>query len=87
VPIGIGDEVLVEAAGFPLLPSRVKQIGRQGEGQVSVRFKHNLDPAARDRLIVKLYTGGYSQEIRRLDTPAIVSGLWKRAFGRAATDA
>ena len=87
VPVGIGDEVLIEAAGFPLLPSRVEKIGKQREGHVPVRFKHSLDPVARDRLIVKLYTGGYSQEIRQLDTPAIVSGLWKRAFGRAATRA
>jgi cellulose synthase (UDP-forming) len=87
VPVGIGDEVRIEAAGFPLLPSRVEKIGKQREGHVSVRFKHRLDPVARDRLIVKLYTGGYSQEIRQLDTPAIVGGLWKRAFGRAATEA
>jgi cellulose synthase (UDP-forming) len=86
VPMIIGGEVLVEAAGFPPLPSRVEKIDKQGEGHVSVWFKHGLDPAAHDRLIVKLYTGDYSQEIRRLDTPAIVGGLWKRAFGRVATN-
>jgi cellulose synthase (UDP-forming) len=84
LPIGIGEEVLVEAAGFPLLPSRVETIGQQREGHISVRFKHSLDPAAHDRLIVKLYTGDYSHDIPRLDTPAIVGGLWKRAFGRVA---
>jgi cellulose synthase (UDP-forming) len=45
-----------------------------------------LDLAAHDSLIVKLYTGEYSQDIRRLDTPAIFGGLWKRAFGRVATN-
>jgi cellulose synthase (UDP-forming) len=87
VPIGIGDEVTVEAAGFPLLPSRVEKIDKSQEGRTSIRFKLSLDPAARDRLIVKLYTGDYSQEIRQLDTPAILGGLWKRAFGEAAVDA
>ena len=29
LPIGIGEEVLVEAAGFPLLPSRVETIDQQ----------------------------------------------------------
>jgi cellulose synthase (UDP-forming) len=87
VSVVIGDEVLIEAAGFPPLPSRVEKIGKQREGQVCIRFKHSLDPLARDRLIVKLYTGGYSQEIRQLDTPAILSGLWKRAFGQTATEA
>ena len=84
VPIAIGDEILIEAAGFPLLPSRVESVSGHQEGQVSIRFAHSLDVGARDRLIVKLYTGGYSQEIRELDTLAIVNGLWKRAFGRAA---
>jgi cellulose synthase (UDP-forming) len=85
VPIAMGDAILIEVSGFPALPSRVESVTREG-GQVSVsfRFAHNLDAAARDGLIVKLYTGDYSQEIRELDTLAIVSGLWKRAFGRAA---
>ena len=50
-----------------------------------MQFKSNLDPAARDRLIIKLYSGDYSQEIRKLDASAIAAGLWKRAFGRTAT--
>jgi cellulose synthase (UDP-forming) len=88
VPIGIGDEVMIEAAGFPRLPCRVEKISTPREGRVSIiRFEHSLDPAERDRLIVKLYTGGYSQEIRQLDTPAILSGLWTRAFGRVSTNA
>jgi cellulose synthase (UDP-forming) len=86
-PVGVGDEVLIEAAGFPRLPSRVEKISKPQEGRVSIQFRQSLDPAARDCLIVKLYTGGYSQEIRQLDTPAIVSGLWRRAFGGAAMDA
>jgi cellulose synthase (UDP-forming) len=84
VPIVVGDDIRIEAAGFPLLPSRVEKISEQRESRVSIRFKHSLDAAPRDRLIVKLYTGDYSQEIQQLNTPTIVGGLWKRAFGRAA---
>ena len=84
VSIANGDAILIEAAGFPLLPSRVERISKQQDGLASIRFKHRLDAAARNRLIVKLYTGDYSQEIRELDTLAIVSGLWKRTFGPTA---
>lgn len=83
-PLSIGDNMLIEAAGFPPLPSHIESITREA-AKASIRFTHELDAASRDRLIVKLYTGDYSQEIRVLDTLAIVRGLWKRAFGRAAT--
>ncbi len=85
LPVAAGDELVIEAAGFPRFLSRVEKTSQQGDGPVSIEFKHSLDAAARDRLIVKLYTGDYSQEIRQLDKPAIVGGLWKRAFGRVAT--
>jgi cellulose synthase (UDP-forming) len=87
LPIAIGDELVIEATGFPRFLSRVEKISKQRKGHVAIQFKHSPDPVARDRLIVKLYTGGYSQEIRQLDTPAIVSGVWKRAFGPVATKA
>jgi cellulose synthase (UDP-forming) len=87
LPIAIGDELVIEATGFPRFLSRVKKISKQRKGHVTIQFKHSPDPVARDRLIVKLYTGGYSQEIPQLDTPAIVSGVWKRAFGPVATKA
>jgi cellulose synthase (UDP-forming) len=49
-----------------------------------------LDPAPgpeRDRLIVKLYTGRYSQDIRELRPARVLGGLWRRSFGsgRAAS--
>lgn len=86
-PIAVGGEVLIEAAGFPLLPSRIEGVGKRGENPVTIRFRHNLDATSRDRLIVKLYTGDYSQEIRQLGRLAIIGGLWRRAFGRDAKDA
>ncbi|WP_316189692.1 glycosyltransferase [Bradyrhizobium sp. SZCCHNS1054] len=83
-PLSVGDNILIEAAGFPPLPSRIESITRGAARKTSIRFTHELDAASRDRLIVKLYTGDYSQEIRTLDTLAIMRGLWKRAFGRTA---
>lgn len=85
--LSVGDKILIEAAGFPPLPSRIESITREAARKASIRFTHELDAAPRDRLIVKLYTGDYSQEIRTLDTLAIVRGLWKRAFGRTAIGA
>lgn len=82
--LSVGDKILIEAAGFPPLPSRIESITGEAARKASIRFTHELDAASRDRLIVKLYTGDYSQEIRTLDTLAIVRGVWKRAFGRAA---
>ncbi len=38
----------------------------------------------RDRMIVMLYTGQYSQDIHALDKSAIAGGLWSRLFGRTA---
>jgi hypothetical protein len=86
-PIAVDDELVIEATGFPRLLARARKISRQRQGRVSIQFKQSLDRAARDRLIVKLYTGGYSQDIRQLDMPAIAGGIWKRAFGRVATEA
>jgi hypothetical protein len=51
-----------------------------------VTFRHSVAGEARDQLIVKLYTGGYSQEIRHVDKRALASGIWKRAFGREHDD-
>ena len=82
-----GDELLVSANGFPRLPARVQTVDASRDGSVSVRFTHNLESEARDQLIVKLYTGAYSQEIRRIDRRAVVGGIWKRAFGRLPAQA
>jgi cellulose synthase (UDP-forming) len=57
VPIAAGDAWVVDAAGFPPLASRVERIRRNRDGTISIAFRLELDPAARDRLIVKLHTG------------------------------
>ncbi len=85
--IVVHDEIAIEAAGFPRLAAEVESVSKQPDGKVSLRFKHSLDPAVRDRLIVKLYASGdYAQEIRQIDIRAVAGGLWKRAFGEPAGD-
>ena len=82
-----GDEVVLSARGFPRLPARVQMVDARRDGLVRVRFTHSLKGEARDQLIVKLYTGAYSQEIRQIDRRALVGGIWKRAFGRLPAQA
>jgi cellulose synthase (UDP-forming) len=82
-----GDELVVSASGFPRLPVRVQTVVTHRDGSVSARFTHNLAGEARDQLIVKLYTGAYSQEIHEIDQRALVGGIWRRAFGRLPAQA
>jgi cellulose synthase (UDP-forming) len=81
---GLANELLIETVGFPPLRSRIEAIDELLDGVTRVRFRHNVDVDARDRLIVKLYTGDYSQDIQAIDKRAITQGIWKRAFGPAA---
>jgi cellulose synthase (UDP-forming) len=82
-----GNELVVSASGFPILSARVEMVAANPDGSVSVRFTHSVEGEARDQLIVKLYTGAYSQEIRRIDRGALLGGLWRRAFGRLPAQA
>src|SRR5262249_38889704 len=80
-------QFVVAAHGFPRLFARVDTVVTEQNGSVLVRFKFGLEGEARDQMIVKLYTGGYSQEIPGLDRLAIASGIWRRAFGRTSARA
>jgi cellulose synthase (UDP-forming) len=82
-----GDELVVSASGFPTLCARVQTAAAHPDGSVRVGFAHRLDGEARDELIVKLYTGAYSQEIRQIDRSALLGGIWRRAFGRLPAQA
>jgi cellulose synthase (UDP-forming) len=76
-----GEEVIVEMMDFPHLTARVTTVAPDREGRIRVGFSFSVEGSCRDKMIVKLYTGGYSQDIRELDRSAVVGGLWKRAFG------
>ena len=78
------ESITIRLRDIPPLNSRVEHVARDSAGRVLARFTP-LDSSYRDLMIQKLYTGQYSQEIAQLDRPAIVGGIWKRAFGRAVT--
>ncbi|MFE1599800.1 glycosyltransferase family 2 protein [Methylobacterium sp. ID0610] len=77
-----GDPVIVEIEGFPHLRCTVEKVSRLKKRCFALKFSYRLDGECRDRMIVKLYTGEYSQDIHELDKSAIVGGLWSRMFGR-----
>ncbi|ACA17892.1 Cellulose synthase (UDP-forming) [Methylobacterium sp. 4-46] len=83
--VRVGDRLTVEMDRFPHLRCTVEKVGRRSrQGRSAVKFSYTLDEACRDRMIVKLYTGGYSQDIHDLDKSAVVGGIWSRMFGRTA---
>ena len=71
--------------GVPPFEARVDRVDRTIGGPATVWLSYDLSGAARDAMIVKLYTGGYSQDIRVIDKSAVAGGLWNRAFGAAPT--
>ncbi|MER2266271.1 glycosyltransferase family 2 protein [Methylobacterium oxalidis] len=80
-----GDAIIVEMDRFPHLNAKVERLTRTKRGTIVwVAFSYALAGECRDRMIVRLYTGQYSQDIRQIDKSAIVSGIWARLFGRTA---
>ena len=78
-----GETVVIEMDDYPEISSRVEKVCPPRKGHPAlVHFSYVLDGECRDRMIVKLYTGGYSQDIHELDKSAIVGGIWQRMFGR-----
>ncbi|WP_207462677.1 glycosyltransferase [Azospirillum sp. SYSU D00513] len=69
-------------AEIPPVTARVERAAALKDGRTRLDLVFPaLEGEARDRMIVKLYTGGYSQDIRELDRSEILRGLWRRAFG------
>ncbi|GJE49924.1 Cellulose synthase catalytic subunit [UDP-forming] [Methylobacterium tardum] len=80
-----GEHMWIEMDAFPHLRCKVEKVVQSEAGKpVCVKFSYTLDGACRDRMIVKLYTGRYSQDIHDLDKSAIAGGVWSRMFGRSA---
>ena len=79
-----GDPIRIEMERFPHLEATVMATERARRGPVRVSFAYALQGACRDAMIVRLYTGEYSQDIRAIDKSAIFGGLWSRLFGRGA---
>ena len=78
-----GEHMWVEMDAFPHLRCKIEKVASSKRGRpVAVKFSYTLEGECRDRMIVKLYTGRYSQDIHEIDKSAIFGGIWLRMFGR-----
>jgi len=79
--------------GFAPIKTELKQvterrrtISRPGDKRAYYLHLHfDLQGLARDSMIVKLYTGHYSQDVRDIDKVAVSINLLLRTFGRTRT--
>ena len=78
------DTIVVEMERFPHLQGCVTRVERRRHGRASVSFSYRLEGACRDQMIVRLYTGQYSQDIEQIDKSAVFGGILVRLFGRTA---
>ncbi|WP_075854570.1 glycosyltransferase [Rhizobium hainanense] len=85
--------VSLHLEGFAPFEAELKQvtqrrgsISRGGDKQAYYLHLHfGLDGTIRDEMIVKLYTGEYSQDIHDIDKVAVSVNLLLRSFGRTRT--
>ncbi|MGF6255069.1 glycosyltransferase [Ensifer sp. LBL] len=86
-------QVTLRLDGFEPLQADLRQV-TQRRGDISrigdkrrfyLHLYYDLDGKERDRMIVKLYTGRYSQDIPDIDKVAVSVNLLLRAFGRTRT--
>jgi cellulose synthase (UDP-forming) len=85
--------VVLKLPGFAPFKSELRQvtqrrrtISRSGDKQsYYLHLYFELGDSARDSMIVKLYTGQYSQDIRDIDKVAVSLNLLLRSFGRTRT--
>ncbi|MBB2679713.1 UNVERIFIED_ORG: cellulose synthase (UDP-forming) [Rhizobium esperanzae] len=85
--------VMLKIAGFDPIEAELGQvtqrrssISRSGDRQAYyLHLYFELSGAARDNMIVKLYTGQYSRDIRDIDKVAVSLNLLLRSFGRTRT--
>lgn len=84
----LGQTITVKTEGFPLLHCTIEKVSEiLANRPYTVKFIFKVSGRDRDRMIVELYTGRYSQDIHDLDKSAIVGGVWSRMFGKSAQTA
>ena len=85
--------VTLNLEGFPPLQTELKQV-TQRRGDISrsgdkrryyLHLHFDLRGFERDKMIIKLYTGTYSQDVPDIDKVAVSVNLMLRAFGRTRT--
>ncbi len=85
--------VSLHLQGFAPFEAELKQVTQRGRsvsrgGDRQAYYLHlhfDLEGPIRDQMIVKLYTGDYSQDIRDIDKIAVSVNLLLRSFGRTRT--
>ena len=85
--------VMLKLHGFAPFKAELGQVTQRGRsvsrsGDKQAYYLHlyfELSGAARDSMIVKLYTGQYSRDIRDIDKVAVSLNLLLRSFGRTRT--
>ncbi|EJC83822.1 glycosyl transferase [Rhizobium leguminosarum bv. trifolii WSM2297] len=85
--------VMLKLPGFAPFKAELGQVTQRGRsvsrsGDKQAYYLHlyfELSGAARDSMIVKLYTGQYSRDIRDIDKVAVSLNLLLRSFGRTRT--
>jgi len=76
-----GDIATLKVSDAAPFSVRIDKVTRTKAGR-ELRLVHEvLAPEVRDQMIVKLYTGSYSQDIEALKFGRIIGRLWTRAFG------
>lgn len=76
-----GDRAMLSVSDAAPFSVRIDKVRRTEDGS-ELRLAHeSLAPQVRDQMIVKLYTGLYSQDIEALKFGRIIGRLWIRAFG------
>jgi cellulose synthase (UDP-forming) len=77
---------IFQVEGVEPFSARVADIVRHRPGLTpSAKLSYDLGGSTRDQMIIKLYTGNYSQDIANIDKSAVMGGLWGRAFGPSPT--
>ena len=67
--------VILELGGVDPFAVEFAAFDHQRDGKVLAKISYALEGAARDQMIVKLYTGSYSQDITAIDKSAVASGI------------
>lgn len=76
----LGGNVSLAVSGVVPFSVAIRTVGQAG-GVTELSLRHTYASSdARDQMIVKLFTGAYSQEIPSLRFGRIIDGLWARAF-------
>lgn len=80
----VGKNAMLEISDVAPIQVDIQSEVRKDDGSRELSLGHACLPSqTREQMIVKLYTGRYSQDIGALKFGWIIGRLWVRAFGAA----